>query len=219
MIDFGKMIDRHIAREHRPKQVGRYYPSEVGNCMRKVWYSYKYPQEIEPDLRKIFEVGNIMHGFVVEVLKSGRNREVELLKSEFPFRIEEKNFTVSGRVDDLILVKESGKNVLVEVKSCKNILAVKKPQPSHIVQLQFYMHATGVHNGIILYIDKSNLQSKIFEIPHTENRGHEIMERFEELHTCLTNNNLPVAEAKDEEDTKWMCRFCEYEEKCNKDEK
>ena len=77
MIDFNKMVERHLEREHKPKEIGRYYPSEIGSCIRKTWYSYKYPQQISLELMKIFEVGNIMHGFVVEVLKSEKNREIQ----------------------------------------------------------------------------------------------------------------------------------------------
>jgi CRISPR/Cas system-associated exonuclease Cas4 (RecB family) len=219
MIDFDKLVDGHIAREHRPKQIGRYYPSEVGSCLRKLWYSYKYPLEVDSDLLKIFEAGNIIHGFVVEVLKSEKNKDVELLKSEMPFKIEAEDFVVSGRVDDLVLVKASGKNVLVEVKSTKDISFVKKPQTNHVMQLMFYMEATGVHNGIVLYIDKNDLKSKVFEVEFDSHRAAEIFDRFKFLHEHLKKDAVPEAEAKGVEGIKWMCKYCEYKEKCNKNEK
>lgn len=218
MIDFNKMVDRHIEREHKPKQVGRYYPSEIGGCMRKLWYSYLYPQKLEPELLKIFEVGNILHGFVVEVLKSEKNKEVQLLKSEFPFQMKIADFVVSGRVDDLVQVKESGKSVLVEVKSTKSLEAVQKPQKSHEMQLLFYMHTTGVHDGIILYIDKNNLQSRSFEIPYDEKKAEQIVLRFNELHEALSQRKLPKPEAREEIESAWMCRFCEYSAKCEQNE-
>jgi len=219
MIDFDKMVDAHITREHRPKQVGKYYPSEIGSCMRKLWYSYKYPQDIDADLRKIFEAGNIIHGFVVEVLKSEKNKEVELLKTEMPFKIEEKDFVISGRVDDLILVKISGKSALVEVKSTKDISYAKSPQSSHVTQLMFYMEATGVHNGIVLYVDKNTLKSKVFEIKFDSAKAAEIFDRFRFLDRSLKKNDLPEAEAKQIKDMNWMCKFCEYKNKCDRNEK
>lgn len=218
MIDFDKMVNNHIAREHKPKQIGRYYPSEIGNCLRKLWYSYKYPIKVEPDLLKIFEVGNIVHGFVVGVLKSERNKEVELLKSEFSFKLNIDDFVVSGRVDDLILIKESGKNVLVEVKSTKNVKIIEEPQFNHVIQLQFYMYALGVHDGIILYIDKNNLQSKIFEIPFSKD-NKSILDRFRILHRNLVDGELPSSEAKLVKSIGWMCKYCEYKNKCDKNEK
>lgn len=219
MIDFDKMVDAHIAREHRPKQVGRYYPSEVGSCLRKLFYSYKYPKEIDPELLKVFEAGNIIHGFVVEVLKSEKNKQVELLESEMPFKIEAEDFLISGRVDDLVMVKASGEKVLVEVKSTKDVSFVRKPQTNHAMQLMFYMEATGVHKGVILYIDKNSLKSKVFEVEFDPQKGAEIFDRFSFLHSHLKKDELPKPEAKQVSDMNWMCRYCEYNEKCGGNEK
>lgn len=218
MIDFDKMIENHLWREQFPKKIGRYYPSEIGKCMRKLFYSYKYPQEVDKRLLKIFEIGNILHGFVVEVFKSERNPDVTLLKTEMPIKLEEKGFLISGRVDDLLLIKASGKELLVEVKSCKDVSFLEKPQNHHAVQLQLYMHATNVHNGVILYIDKNTLETKTFFIEYDESWSGQLIERFRALHKLLTANSLPKAEAKMLDDMEWMCRDCEYKEKCEKGE-
>ena len=214
MIDFNKMIDNYLKREHRPKGVGKYYPSEIGICIRKIWYSYKYPQEIRPDLLKIFEVGNILHDFVVNVLKSEKNPEVELLKTEFTFRQDLEEFSISGRVDNLILVKLSGKEVLVEVKSTGDINFVKDAVPHNVDQLQLYMHFTGIHDGILLYIDKKNLNSRIFEIKYTPEEALRLVNRFKDLHKHLAEEKLPDPEARANTKTLWMCRYCEYRERC-----
>jgi CRISPR/Cas system-associated exonuclease Cas4 (RecB family) len=219
MFDFDRLVDNHIAREHHPKKVGRYYPSEIGGCLRKTFYSYKYPKEIDADLRKIFEAGNIIHGFVVEVLKSERNKDIELLKSEMPFSIDAGDFTISGRVDDLILIKQSGKEVLVEVKSTKDVAYVKGPATSHVTQLMFYMEATGVHNGVVLYVGRGDLKSKAFEVKFDAHKCAEIFDRFGFLHHHLKSDELPQDEAKRIEDMKWMCGYCEYKDKCKKNEK
>ncbi len=219
MIDFDKLIDNHIRRETKPKAIGRYYPSEVGNCVRKTWYSYKYPQKVEPDLAKIFEMGNILHDFVVTVLKSEKNySEIELLKSEMPVKMELDGFTVSGRIDDLILVKASGKNYLVEVKSTKDTSFVKKPSSHHVMQLMFYMHVSGVHNGLLLYISKGDLKSKVFPVDYDKAEAEKIVERFKSLDSLLKSAELPVDEAKRTQDMKWMCNYCEYKKKCDKNE-
>jgi hypothetical protein len=118
MIDFDKLFNDFVFREHKPKSIGRYYPSEVGTCIKKLYYSYKFPKQIKPDLLKIFEVGDILHDFVVRVLRSEKNKDIELLKWEMPFKMDMENFQISGRIDDLLMIKISGKTVLVEVKSC-----------------------------------------------------------------------------------------------------
>ena len=86
------------------------------------------------------------------------------------------------------------------------------------MQLQLYMHATGIHNGVVLYIDKGNLQSKQFEITYNEEEIKEIMKRFEQMHQLLSQKLLPIDEAKRDEKKQWLCRFCEYSEKCEKNE-
>jgi len=218
VIDFDSMIDRHLSRELRPKTIGRYYPSEIGTCLRKIWYSYKYPLEVKPDLVKIFHVGNMMHDFVAEVLKSEKNPQVELLKEEMPLKLEIDDIIISGRVDDLLLLRADGKSVLVEVKSAKTIKFQEKPSKHHVMQLQLYMYASGVHNGIILYLDKTTLQSKIFTVQYNAEMVNEILDRFRDLHMFLKKNELPNAESKFSNDTSWMCRFCEYRDKCDKNE-
>ncbi len=216
LIDFDKMLDAHIQREHRPKGIGKYYPSEIGNCLRKVWYTYKFPQEISPELLKIFEAGNILHGFVVEVLKSEKNKDVKLLKTEFPFKHNVDDFQISGRIDNLVLVNASGKEVLIEVKSTGDLgFVMAEPKPENVMQLQLYMHLTGIHEGVLLYIDKRNLQSQVFTVPYDEKEAEEIIERFRKLHNCLKGENLPDPEARIfREDMSWMCRRCEYKERC-----
>jgi len=218
MFDFDKLLEKHIAREHKPKKIGKYYPSEVGNCLRKVWYSYKYPQEIDINKQKIFEVGNMIHAFVIDVLKNTRNEKIKLLKSELPFDMRIDKFQVSGRVDDLLLLKVENKKLLVEVKSCKNVEAVKKPHFNHKLQLQFYMYATGVHDGAMLYIDKNNLKSKVFPVDFDRQEAEKIVERFKLLHTSLLSNKLPPAEGMENEEMKGFCRYCEYGDKCKRNE-
>jgi CRISPR/Cas system-associated exonuclease Cas4 (RecB family) len=170
--------------------------------------------EVQPDLLKVFELGNILHDFVVKVLKSEKNPEVELLKTELPFKQEIEDFLVSGRVDNIILIRASGKNILVEVKSTGNIDYVEDAAPHNVVQLQLYMHVTGIHNGILLYVDKRNLKSKVFPILYNEEEAKKIIERFKALHKFLKMDAIPDPEARESRKTIWMCKYCEYRDKC-----
>ena len=80
------------------------------------------------------------------------------------------------------------------------------------------MYASGVHNGILLYLDKTTLQSKIFTVPYNAEMVNDILDRFRNLHKFLKSNELPNAEAKFSSDISWLCRFCEYKDKCDKNE-
>lgn len=220
MIDFDKLIESHLKRERRKKDIGRYYPSEIGSCIRKVWYSYKHPMDVDPEKLKIFEIGNILHDFILQVLKSERNVDsIQFLDSELPFKLDQKDFTISGRLDDIVIAKDDGHKAIIEVKSVKDIRSFDKPQSTHKMQLQLYMHATGIHDGIILYVDKNNLKTKSFEIKYEEKHSLDILKRFRILHELLTKDVLPIDEAKRSSEMMWMCNMCEYRAKCDKNEK
>ena len=213
MIDFNKLIDDYLYRKSKPKGIGRYYPSEAGSCLRKVWYSYKYPKEIDPELRKVFEMGNILHDFVVEVLKSEKTPSVKLLESEVPFTLKVEDFLISGRVDNIILVEINGKKYIVEVKSTRFLF--DKPQKHNIMQLQLYMHALKIHNGMLLYIEKNSLNSRLFEIKFDKKIVEDVMKRFGSLHKNITEDVLPLPEARlEKEEMGWRCKYCEYGDKC-----
>jgi CRISPR/Cas system-associated exonuclease Cas4 (RecB family) len=174
---------------------------------------------VDPSLRKVFELGNILHDFIVDVIKSEKTPEVKLLKTELPFKMEIEDFVISGRVDNLMLLKANNTKYLVEVKSTRSIRGIKRALPHHVVQIQFYMHATNIHDGILLYVDKSTMETKTFHIKYSEEQTKKIVDKFKSLHKHLTKETLPVDEAKRNADTKWMCKYCEYKLKCDKKEK
>jgi len=214
MIDFGKLIDRHLERGMRPKDIGRYYPSEVGSCLRKVWFSYKNPKEMDPETVRVFKVGNMLHDFVSEVLRSEKNPDIRLVQSEAPFKLEARDFTISGRVDDVILVEKSGEQVLVEVKTTKMVSMTKEASQPHVMQLQLYMHALNIHKGIVLYIEKNSLKTKEFDVDYQPEKYAMIIERFNMLHKHLKSGELPAPEAREDPNMKWLCGYCEYKEEC-----
>jgi len=212
MVDFNKLIDSHLARTMYYKNIGKYYPSEIGGCLRKTWYSYKQPKPTDTALMRIFQAGNMLHDFVEQVIKSKKNPEVKLLQSEMPIKFKEKNFIVSGRIDNLILVKIENRKVLVEVKSCKYL--PKEFKKDHEMQLQLYMYATKIHEGILLYIQKDNLQTVWFDVPYNKKTVDKILERFNKLHNSLIISKIPEAEAKHDPDRDWMCKKCPWQEEC-----
>jgi hypothetical protein len=218
MIDFNKLIDDYVDKEPWTRNVGRYYPSEVGLCMRKTWYSFKCPMKTNADTLKVFEMGKVLHDFIVKVLQSDKIKDVELLESEKPFMIKTDNFIVSGRVDNILLIKASGKKVLAEIKSCDGLDKYQKPHRHNVMQLQLYMHFTGIHNGIMVYIEKNTLKARVFTVDFNKDVVRETLGRFEKLHEHLVNDTIPPAEANMKgSDIGWMCDCCECSERCGKE--
>jgi len=218
MIDFNKLIDNFLFKEYKPKSIGRYYPSEIAGCMRKTWFSYKIPKQTDAKLFRIFESGNMLHEFITEAIKSEKNKEVELIKSEMPVKIKSKNFVVSGRVDNLVLVRMCEKNkckeVLVEVKSAKFL--PKEKRKEHEMQLQLYLKACKHEDGIILYIQKDNLETRAFNVRYNKVLAGKIMRRFQLLHKSLVENKMPPPEARNNADMSWMCEYCAWRGECRR---
>ena len=214
-INFDELIENYLKRDSYPKTIGRYYPSEAGYCIRKNWYSYKYPKETDKDVMKIFKVGNMIHSFLVDVLSSQKNPNIELLESEAPFKLNIDDFVISGRIDDVILLKANKKIIIVEVKSTKNINFIKEAIKTHVDQLMIYMYAKKIYDGAIVYIEKNTLKSKMFEIKYDKNSVDKLIERFKILHKHLKEDTLPEPEAKQNDEMKWMCRYCPYKEECD----
>ncbi len=218
MIDFDELIDNYLKRELHPKVIGRYYPSEAGQCLRRSWYSYTNPKETDKEVMKIFQVGNMIHAFIVDVLSSQKNPSVELLESEAPFELAVDDFIISGRIDDVVLLKLNGKKYIVEVKSTRSISYMTKPVETHIAQLMLYMYAKKIYNGIILYIEKNTLKTKAFDVDYDEKTLEKIISHIRELHKYLKDGKLPPPEAKlNGQD--WMCRYCPYREECESEER
>ena len=213
MIDFNELIDNHLLKKFRPKKIGRYYPSGIGDCLRKTWFSYKNPKPNEPELMRIFAAGNMLHDFATEVMQSKKNSHIELLRSEMPIFIKTPSYVISGRIDNLVLLKVDDKEVLVEVKSCKNL--PEEPKPEHIMQLQFYMYSTRTWDGSLVYIQKDNLQTKTFHIRCKKETAHRILQRFEDLHKHLTEDTIPSPEAKLSYKRKHLCTYCPWLGECN----
>ncbi|MBU5557587.1 MAG: Dna2/Cas4 domain-containing protein [Candidatus Aenigmatarchaeota archaeon] len=218
MLDFNKLIEKHLTTEWKPKDIGRYYPSEIGGCLRKVYYSYIDPKPVKMDLTKIFEVGNILHDFIAEVLRSEKNPEVELIDSELPFKLQLKDFIISGRVDDLLLIRTSGKEALVEVKSVQFLKYIDSPQSPHLMQIQLYMHALGIREGYLLYIEKATLDTKAFHVKYDAEEAMKAIDRFKMLHKFLKEKKLPEPEARTSRKAEiaWMCDKCDWREECFK---
>jgi len=217
MINFDDMVDRFLESEIRIRTIGRYYPSEVGQCMRKTWYAFRNPKPADKEIKKVFEAGNRLHEFVADVFQSDKVEEVELVEKEVPFELNIDDFTISGRIDDLIRIKLGSKEALVEVKSTKDLRYMEEPSESHVMQLQLYLHARKMKEGIILYLEKNTLKSRSFHIFYDINVFNQVIDRFRELHKRLMNGQLPSPESRLDDDKRWMCRSCQYAEECFKD--
>ena len=204
-------VDNAIYREDKPRVDGRFYCSEIGTCPRKMVLMRMYPKPISNELRRIFELGNIIHEFVARVFKDAKG--VKLLDSERSLILAKPGSPVilAGRLDDFILIEDSQQEMVMEIKSIKNFKFLNAPKPEHITQIMPYLKAMNLKQGALVYVSKENLMVKSFLINYDEQVVVDAFNKAEMVYEHLQKGTLPEkVNLKD----KWMCNYCEYRDEC-----
>ncbi len=214
-VDVGGIIDEYLDEESRPKKVGVYYPSEIGMCMRRSYYSYFITKPTETSALRIFALGNNVHEFIAKALKNSST--LTLAEEEKPLKIEykdnEASFNIYGRIDDYIETK-TGKKIIIEAKSTGDIKKVNEPDPKHKMQISLYLAAQPADYGLLVYADKKNLEIKQFRVDYNEEEYKKVMQRFKDLDYHLKNKTLPPAEYYFDNNKVWECKYCPYYQEC-----
>jgi CRISPR/Cas system-associated exonuclease Cas4 (RecB family) len=213
-----KAIEDYLRREIETYSIGVYYPSLLWSCIRRQWLMYKKPSELPIGTLKVFESGTMAHKFFTNVLfKSFISSElIDQFEYEKDLIYEGDGFKILGKFDDLLHFKFENKPVLVEVKTVRDLRFFREVKDHHIMQLQFYMNMIKVPNleAYLVYLDRGNLEMKIFSVKKDEEAFKKIINRAEKLHYYLTKNEVPIAEAKIDKTKEWMCRYCHYKRLC-----
>ncbi|MCX6759941.1 MAG: hypothetical protein NTW46_01190 [Candidatus Nealsonbacteria bacterium] len=87
-------------------------------------------------------------------------------------------------------------------------------KPENIDQLQLYLHYFEIPKGILLYVNKDNLDLKEYIFDYDKNRAEFLLEGLSNLREKIDSNILPKRIQGYPDD--WQCRFCGYKEICDK---
>ena len=217
-IDFNEIVNRDLTEKRQRNKKNRVegiHASSIGSCLRKQWYEIKCPIEHPNDTLRIFQIGNMLHDYMTELLH--KSKDVASIRSEQPIKIllEPPGCVIHGTYDDLVTFKD-GRTILVDEKSAKNLFYITKPKKDHLMQLMLYMKVMGVENGQISYISKNTFQIKDFAVKFDEVLYREAVERAKKLHYFLMESVLPPAEAKEKKEMSWLCNYCLHKLLCDK---
>lgn len=217
-FNLSDLIDEYLGRESRPARIGTYWPSEIGHCTRMNYYKRFIPTKIPSEKLRVFKSADLAHSFAREVLAS--SDRVRLLTWEKSFSILHDDFEISGRLDDMILVKIAGKDVpiVIEVKSIsgKSVGHIRSPSVSHLYQIHPYLRAVRSSVGIVWYIARDTYADRSFSIFYDKEVMSEVLLRVKRLHLRLVNRELPEPEAKTRKDL-LPCWFCPFWRECRAD--
>lgn len=216
--DFSELIDDYLRREPSAYTPGVYYPSEIGLCARMVYYKRLLPKAIEREKLRLFKSADLAHEFIRDVLAS--STKVQLLAWEKPFSIICDDLEISGRFDDVILVRLPRREfpVVVEVKtvSGKTVEHIRTPSTPHLYQIHPYMRALRTDMAILLYLARDTFADVWFSVFYDKGIMAEAVERVRRLHRCLANRELPPAESKCRKDL-IPCYYCPWWRECREE--
>ncbi|NAY82401.1 MAG: Dna2/Cas4 domain-containing protein [Thaumarchaeota archaeon] len=202
------LVSLHEKEKNSHKtEKGVYYPSALGSCLRKQYYTYTLGERVSPEELVIFATGKGVHetiarafGEVATIEKEEENISLEISPA----------IKLKGRID-LLIADYDGKKYLIEAKSTSK--TPDTPFEEHVLQLQVYMHALNYEEGFILYWNKVTGEIKVFKVQKNEEVLKNVFERVKKLDYYVSKNVPPEPEAI-LKGRFWECEKCPFLELC-----
>ena len=184
--------------------------------MRQAYYDVTEDKPFPVETLRIFEAGNILEDYWVEILR--KNPDIYVLGTQVPAYHVVGDLIIHGRVD---VLTQHNKNRIVahEVKTASSCHWMKEPKPEHNEQLQFYLYCLELEHGVIDYLDKGALLrggtevDLSFPIELDRKIGKELISRALNLKSCVDKKTLPVSNSD-----AWggkVCGYCLYKDLCD----
>jgi len=214
-FDFDAFLNEHITekQEKRKRIIGHFWATDLGKCHRQVYYSFISPKTFTPKSQRIFMAGSIIHDYLQKaaVGQHGKMFKDVILERRTEFTDKETGIVISGRMD-IIVVPHEGEPFVVELKSIneKGFGMKKSASYSHRCQLNTYLHSEGLHHGLLVYINKTDLAVRAFRFGYDEKMHASVMRNLNMINSNLQQSKLPPKVVGE----KWQCRYCSYQEEC-----
>lgn len=205
-----EFLDKFYMDRQRDREQTHFYITDAGKCARAVFFKFKNApkKDMDANILRLFDHGDHMHQLIMKPLFG--IREVHVVASEVNIPPQE---IISGRADAIV---SDGKDLYVlDIKSMNSMIFSKltEPKEENVDQLQLYLHYFKVPNGILLYVDKNNLNLKEFIVKKDEGRALELLRTLEETKKKIDSDIIP--ERLPDYPENWQCRYCQYAEVCN----
>lgn len=203
-------LDEHIASSLKPvfkKSVG-FSPSEKNTCHRFWWYKFngvEFPVTHDARVQRIFDVGHAVHARIVSYFEEMG----VLLDVEAPVPQQPGCPPISGFIDAII---DWDGPVVVEIKSISHegfMLrnTYNKPSTDHYRQIQWYMHYTGIHRGIVLYECKNTQRIMTFKIKYDKDFCDKLIKQYAKIYIKASSESIPDRPSAFNSDRCQSCRL------------
>jgi CRISPR/Cas system-associated exonuclease Cas4 (RecB family) len=162
-------------------------------------------------------VGNLVHEHIQHLLKAREGIDFRSVLNEEGISVRDTltELYITGRIDTLI-TPMSGEPYLLEFKSVSDLAFKKKLQIqlSHKYQTMLYLHSAGLKQGYIVYINKEDMQVKVFPLAYDAGMFDHIMCDARYLYRCLLDKQLPPKRPMFD----WECNLCIFSDICKQHE-
>jgi CRISPR/Cas system-associated exonuclease Cas4 (RecB family) len=208
-----EILDKYCLDREKGKKREQttFYLSEAGKCGRSIFFKFKKApaKEKEAHFLRLFEHGEHMHQLIMNALVS--TRDIHVVASEVDIPPQQ---LVRGRADAILSDKKQ--LYVLDIKSMNSMVfrSMLEAKPENIDQLQLYLHYFEIPKGILLYVNKDNLDLKEYIFDYDKNRAEFLLEGLSNLREKIDSNILPKRIQGYPDD--WQCRFCGYKEICDK---
>jgi CRISPR/Cas system-associated exonuclease Cas4 (RecB family) len=213
------------------------HPSSIGRCTREIVYAllgYK-GEPIDPRSYLIMENGTYFHSRVENIvgnsdiiitpeycIKSDElnisGRSDILIENIYPHissnHVIKLYSTIEACEAEPKLLYEGPDNdiMIVELKSINSkgyahVVNNNKPKIENLMQLQLYMHLTGIREGLLLYENKDSQYIKEFRVLYSEEIVQQVLDQISRINNALVSKELPPKEHDKSDRECENCRF------------
>jgi CRISPR/Cas system-associated exonuclease Cas4 (RecB family) len=212
-----EIIDNYYLKRQKSKGKGQgqthFYISQAGKCPRAIFFKFKNvpEKELDANILRLFDHGDHMHQLIMNSLLS--TRDIHVVASEVNIDPQE---IVSGRADAII---SDGKSLYVlDIKSMNSMIfkTLSEPKEENVDQIQLYLYYFKAPKGILLYVNKDNLNLKEYIVDYDPARAENLLRNLDHLKKQIDTDIVPPRIDGYPDD--WQCKYCQFREICDQGE-
>jgi CRISPR/Cas system-associated exonuclease Cas4 (RecB family) len=187
-------------------------------CGRLLYYRYtKEPPELreKPKTKRIFDLGKEVHNLVQTYLENISEKSKFLsFEREVPIDWDTsklaEEYEIASTMDGILTVSVMAHKInipfIVEIKSMSThqFKTLTSALDYNILQLNVYMALSGIHRGILLYVDKNTGDLKEYPQAFDQDMWDATVAKIEYVRTCAKTGDIPPKE------TNFFCSDCKY---------
>ena len=239
-------IHRRLKRIHRinsEKRGGRIGISQIGSCGRQLRYQMEHTKRLAWSDRQtlILEMGTLIHKLFNKLIRNPRlgnpsknitsHFSVGDIDREFQIQLGTRH-TILGHVDAIIhrlcppcdAHKDSPEKTILEVKSCGDYSwstsVSGRISKQYLAQINGYMYASGIHNGLFIFVHKSTGKIHLKEVTYDPELITGLIKKLEALYRIQSSEYTKRDfQPNDAGILPFECNYCPYTAQCWKDHK